>query len=423
MSRERTPVEPRRTVATTSRWRRTLRRIAVRGCVRWLKMTRRRGQRPSGPDGQVAVIGFLDTASGLGTAARGLVRALEPLRPGSICIAPLALTPRLFDPSTTADAEGDFEIGVHVYNPDIFLGLMRRYGGRLLHRGRLNMAVVNWETEVLPPTWPEVLSLYETLAAPSAFTAAAVARSTGRRVHVLPNCVPLQKCRVRKRTDHHFEFLCLFDHHSDFERKNPLAAIRAFRAACRGLPPGVSCRLRLKCHTNTPLTLVARLQAAAAGDPVEILRQTLPDVGMQQLWDETDCLVSLHRSEGFGLPVAEALARAIPVVASRQGGVLDFIDDRGGLLVSGPPAARARLASDYGEWSGWIDPDVTSAADALRRIMTHFEEESARAAVGRERIATITSPAAVRRAFVEAAGVGSGTNATASWMAAGNTTR
>jgi glycosyltransferase involved in cell wall biosynthesis len=411
MSRQRTPVEPPFSAATTSSLRRALRRIAVRGCVLWLKMTRRHARAVSSPDRQVAVIGFLDTASGLGAAGRGLLRALEPLRPGSICIAPLALTPRLSDPSTTAGVEGDFEIGVHVYNPDIFLGLVRRYGGRLLHRGRLNMAVVNWETEVLPPTWPEVLSLYETLAAPSSFTAAAVEKATGRRVHVLPNCVPLQPCRVRKRIDRRFEFLCLFDHHSDFERKNPLATIRAFRIACRGLPPGVSCRLRLKCHVNTPMTLVERLKAAAAGEPVEILRQTLPDAGMQQLWDETDCLVSLHRSEGFGLPVAEALARAIPVVASRQGGVLDFIDDRGGLLVDGPPAVRGRLASDYGDWSGWIDPDVNAAADALRRIMTHYENEAARAAAGRDRLAAITSPAAVRRAFFEAAGVDFGTDA------------
>lgn len=413
MSRQRTPVEPPLTAATSSSVQRVLRRIAVKAGVRWLKMTRRHARLVSPPDRQVVVIGFLDTASGLGAAARGLVRAIEPLCPGAICIDPLAPTPRLSDRSTSVDPEADFEIAVHVYNPDIFLGLVRRYGGRLLHRGRLNMAVVNWETEVLPPSWREVLSLYETLAAPSSFTAAAVARATGRRVHVLPNCVPLQPCRVRKRSDRHFEFLCLFDHHSDFERKNPLAVIRAFRAACRRLPPGVSCRLRLKCHANTPMTLIERLQAAASADAVEILRQTLPDAGMQQLWDETDCLVSLHRSEGFGLPIAEAVARAIPVVASRQGGVIDFVDDRGGLLVNGPPAIRGRLGSDYGEWSGWIDPDVNAAADALLRIMTHYEEESARAAAGRDRLAAITSPAAVRRAFVEAAGVKCGTDAAA----------
>lgn len=408
MSRQRTPVEPPLTAATTWSVRRALRRVAVRGCVRWLKMSRRRDPAVSRPDRQVAVVGFLDTASGLGAAARGLVRALEPLRPGSICIAPLALTPRLSNRANSAGVDGAFAMGVHIYNPDVFLGIVRRYGRQLLDHGRTNMTVVNWETEVLPPTWSEVLSLYDVLAAPSAFTAAAVAKATGRRVHVLPNCVPLQPCRLRKRSDRHFEFLCLFDHHSDFERKNPLAAIRAFQTARRSVPPGVSCRLRLKCHVNTPMELVERLQAAAAGDPVEIMRQTLPDAGMQQLWDETDCLVSLHRSEGFGLPVAEALARAIPVVASRQGGVLDFVDDRGGLLVDGPRAVRGRLASDYSEWSGWIEPDVNCAADALRRVMTHHDEESAKAAAGRERLAAITSPAAVHHAFIEAVGAGRG---------------
>lgn len=388
--------------------RRLANRIAVEVAVKALRWQRLgRSKRDPSNEG-AAVIGFLETASGLGAAARGLLTAIDCLRPKPISIAPYAPTPSIPNAIATHQAGKiarlhGFHVGVHVYNPDVFLGLVRRFGGDLL-LNRINLAVVNWETQRLPSAWPAVLSLYERLAAPSRFTADAVSRATGRTVHVLPNCVSLRPVRSRDGTDGHFEFLCLFDAHSDFDRKNPLAAIRAFRLATSDLPPGVACRLRVKCHANTPPALLAALEAEAGDSAVEIVAETLSEDGMQRLWDECDCLVSLHRSEGFGLPVAEALARGIPVVATRQGGILDFVDDRGGLLIDGIPAIRpaAKGASGYQEWSGWIDPDIRSAAAALRQVMSNYPAEVARARVGRERLVDHTSPAAVLKAYLSA---------------------
>jgi len=350
----------------------------------------------------VAVIGFLETASGLGAAARGLLAALEPLDPVRVPIDSCAPTPRIPGAAggrPTPARAGRCEVGVHLYNPDIFLALVRRHGGRPILAHDTNLAVVNWETERLPPGWPLVLSLYERLAAPSRFTADAIHAATGRAVHVLPNCIGLGSVRVRTRTDGHYEFLCLFDHHSDLERKNPLAAIRAFRVACDDLPEGVSCRLRVKCHANTPTDIVDRLRAAAGAAAVEVMPETLSRDGMERLWHESDCLVSLHRSEGFGLPVAEALARGIPVVATRQGGILDFVDDSGGLLVDGTAAVRGTAGGTYAEWSGWIDPDVGAAAAAMRRVMRDYPAEVARARAGRGRLGAYTAPDAVLRAY------------------------
>lgn len=383
------------------------RRMAVQCAVRWLKWKLPlRPRLASETAKRMAVIGFMNSASGLGAAARGLVAALEPWGAQSFCIAPLALTPRLPMGHSTlprlALGERECDVGVHVYNPDIFLGLVRRYGGQLLTRNRFNLAVVNWETESLPPTWPEVLSLYDCLAAPSSFTAAAVERATGRRVHVIPNCVPLEPLRVRSHAAHRLEFLCLFDHHSDIERKNPLAAIHAFRRACGDLPPSTAARLRVKCHANTPTELAERLREEAGASCVEIICATLSAADMQRLWDETDCLVSLHRSEGFGLPVAEALSRGIPVVATRQGGILDFADDDCCQFVDGRPAVKAASVGGYTEWSGWIDPDLDAAVASLRWVMEHYDDAVGRAAKGRRQLEAKTSVVAVRQAVLAA---------------------
>lgn len=390
-----------------TRFRALARRLAAQAAVQWLTWKLPSRPRLAGETARsMAVIGFVNSASGLGAAARGLVAALDPWGVQSFCIAPLAPTPRLpADESALpppAGCEGECDVGVHVYNPDVFLGLVRRYGGRLLTRNRFNLAVVNWETERLPSTWPGVLSLYDCLAAPSSFTAAAVQRATGRRVHVIPNCVPLEPLRVRPHDARRLEFLCLFDHHSDIERKNPLAAVRAFRRACVGLPPNAPARLRVKCHANTPSELADRLRAEGGASCVEVIRATLSAEEMQRLWDETDCLVSLHRSEGFGLPVAEALARGIPVVATRQGGVVDFADDDCCRLVDGRPAVKTGSVGGYAEWSGWIDPDLDAAAASLRWVMVHHDEAVGRATKGRRRLEAKTSVSAVRQAVLAA---------------------
>jgi glycosyltransferase involved in cell wall biosynthesis len=394
-------------VSHDSAVRRLARRIALEVTVRSLRL--RRWRRPKGhPAAQgIAVIGFLETASGLGAAARGLLTAIDSLSPARISITPSAPTPLIPDvcgnhTSQTDNSSQGFNVGVHVYNPDVFLGLVRRFGGELLLPNRINLAVVNWETERLPRTWPAVLSLYELLAAPSRFTARAVSIATGREVHVLPNCVCPRPPRARIRTDSHYEFLCLFDAHSDFDRKNPLAVIRAFCQAASDLPRDVSCRLRVKCHSNTPPSMLAILKAEIGSATVEIIAETLSEDGMQRLWAECDCLVSLHRSEGFGLPVAEALARGIPVVVTRQGGILDFIDDRGGLLIDGLPAVPgpAASASGYHEWSGWVEPDIQSAAAAMRQVMSNYPAAAARARDARERLAECTSPNAVLKAYL-----------------------
>lgn len=390
-------------------------RFALRAVVTGLRACRRAGKgepRSALPDPlppRVAVVGFLETASGLGAAARGLCDSIAGLDPTPVSLSALSPTPLL--PAGQAgrgcvDAGRfpDCDVAVHVYNPDVFLAAVRRYGLRFLPRRCRNIALVNWETDTLPRFWPDVLSLYDGLCAPSTFTARAVERATRRPVHVVPNCVPMRPIRVRGRGDAPFEFLCMFDLYSDFDRKNPLAVVRAFGAAVGSLPSGVACRLKIKCHSRTPPAIVDRLRRECPGAAVEVVHETLDESQMDRLWQSCDCFVSLHRSEGFGLPVAEALSRGIPVVVTRQGGVLDFADDGCCFMVPGEAAQRRGDDSDYGEWSGWIEPDVAIAARQMLRVVDDYPAAVSMARRGRERLAEVASAEAVRSAFDRAIG-------------------
>jgi glycosyltransferase involved in cell wall biosynthesis len=375
----------------------------VRGFVARTRWTRWLAGQP-GPlpaDPTIAIVGFCDTASGIGIAAWGMARALADRSPRCISISALSHTPRIPSrgdgfPTPLTAAVGGADIALHVYNPDVFLAAVRTFGTRLLTQNRLNVAVAIWETESPPPLWADVFSAYDAVWTHSHFSAHALEKVARRPVAVVPIPVPVQQPRARRREDGHYVFLSMFDRHSCLERKNPRAAIRALRIGCQSLPAGTSLVLRVKCHADTPPDVLEMLRHEAGDAPVEFIATTLDDAGMESLWQDCDCLLSLHRSEGFGLPVAEALSRAIPVIASRQGGILDFTDDSGCMLVSGRPAVRLSERGQYREWSGWLEPDVEVAAKYIVAVIANYPQAVARARRGRELLNDALSPRHVR---------------------------
>ncbi|MCX7430240.1 MAG: glycosyltransferase [Planctomycetia bacterium] len=388
-----------------------LRPMLVRGTVAATRLARRLRGRPSPipADPTLSIVGLFETASGLGVAARGMRRVLADRSPQLVSISDLSRTPRM--PDATLDGltprpAGAYQtdVAIHAYNPDVFLAAVRRCGTGFLTTARVNMALAIWETDTLPPLWADILSLYDIICTPSQFAARAIQRATNRPVHVVPICLPEKPARRRERSDRHFDFLCMFDHMSDVDRKNPHGAIVAFRDACRRLPPGSSARLRIKCHANTPAAVLDTLRAAAGDAPIEIIAETLDEAGMDALWQQCDCLLSLHRSEDFGLPVAEALSRAIPVIATRQGGILDFVDDAGGFLVSGPAAVAGPRSGPYPEWTGWIEPDLAMATNRIIDVVTDYSQALNRSAVGQEGIRRLLSLQQVQRQFDSALG-------------------
>ena len=376
-----------------------LRPWMVRGYATKIRWARRLAGKPEPlpTDPAIAIMGFFNTASGMGVAARGMTRALADLSPRCISLSALSHTPRIpssgeWFATTRAITEGGADIALHVYNPDVFLRAVRTFGTRLLTHNHINIAIAIWETESPPPLWADVLSAYDSVWSHSRFSARAIEKVIHRPVAVVPICIPAQPPRARLRGDRHYVFLSMFDRHSCLERKNPRAAIRAFRIAYKSLPTGTSAVLRVKCHSDTPPDVLEMLRHDAGEAPVEFVATTLDDAGMEALWQDCVCLLSLHRSEGFGLPVAEALSRASPVIASRQGGVLDFTNDSGCMLVSGRPAALISRHGHYREWSGWLDPDLEVAANHIVAVVSDYAQAVDRARRGREMLNDALSP-------------------------------
>jgi glycosyltransferase involved in cell wall biosynthesis len=195
------------------------------------------------------------------------------------------------------------------------------------------------------------------------------------------------------------------DARSSFSRKNPEAALRAFRMAF-----GRSDAAKLVLKLTGPDEELARFErsvAALLGNDIEILKKQLSDTALADLYRSADAYLSLHRSEGFGLPLLEAMAHGMPVVATGWSGNLDFMPPDDCNLVPFRLVPVSDVSAIYSD-SVWADPDIEAAATMLRRLAndTDYYARMAGAAHNCAAVAPsfpFTTPMAARTApFVEA---------------------
>ncbi|HEY5300928.1 MAG TPA: glycosyltransferase [Acetobacteraceae bacterium] len=327
--------------------------------------------------GGVIVAGELTRASGLGEGARLMLRALDAL---GIPNWPLDIGPLLpaheadlaFTPAPTRPP-ADAALVLHVNAPMLPMVLARL--PRALTRGRRIVGYWAWELPVAGPEWRVGAPLVHEAWVPSAFTANALAPLLDGRVRIVPH--PLAAVPPVPASMDRAAFglprgvvviLVAFNLASSFERKNPLAAIAAFRAAF-GERADRLLVLKIGNPTHAPDDF-ARLAAAAAGAPnIKLETRTFPAAEALALTATADILLSLHRSEGFGLVAAEAMLLGRPVVATGWSGNMDFMDESSAALVGYRLVPASDPRGVYAVAGAmWADPDIAQAADWLRRL-------------------------------------------------------
>jgi glycosyltransferase involved in cell wall biosynthesis len=190
-------------------------------------------------------------------------------------------------------------------------------------------------------------------------------------------------------------FFFAFDPCSFFVRKNPLAAVEAFHQAFGAASPEVG--LVIKCLDPGPHEAVLKpLKAAIAGDPrIHLIEGTLSRGEMNGLLAVTDAYVSLHRSEGFGFGLAEAMLLGKPAIGTDYSGNRDFLTDETGYPV--PYTLVPVRPGEYPDHEGqvWAEPDIGVAAKCMASIVHEPQQAEARALAGQAYIKTHHSSAAV----------------------------
>ncbi len=339
---------------------------------RMVEKGRKPFERQAFPDG-VNLIGLVRAEMGLGQSCRLLARELEAAKiPHSLYDFQLGS-----DLMRSGDHSLDSEISerlpyninlIHI-NPDEMALMYDRMGADCWN-GRYNIAFWLWELEEIPKHWEKYFPMLDEIWTPSEFISANLRKVTDLPVRTMPYCVeaptdPYIDRKYFRLPEDQFLFLVMYDSNSTIERKNPTGAIRAFRAAFKG---------------RTDVGLVIKINNAKPQDREQLdkwlkdcpnvyyITDTLSKVEVNSLIASADVFVSLHRAEGFGLVMAEAMIVGTPVIATNWSSNTEFMDNNVACMVDCGFTKLEKDCPPYKKGAVWADPDIRMAAGYMRKL-------------------------------------------------------
>jgi len=324
------------------------------------------------------LIGTFGHAGGLGNAARGNLAALRKLLPRRQSYSfPSGSNrdPRKLDVKYNASY-------LH-FNPNaVSLPALKQ---TKLFAGR-NVGYWAWETSKAPDSWlaydPHMTQIW----VPSNFVKKTLTKQGFKApIFVIPHAVTVPSSLPLKGTHQGpVNFLVTFDGKSRIERKRPDLACAAIYLAAQAEKQ--KCNIIIKCHDadNEVKPLLIKADKLALGKGKAWVTHTIMDGWMDErafesVWSMADVLVSLNRGEGFGLPIVEALARGVAVVATNWGASLDHLTEHNSFPVN--PVAIVPCANsgdDYFRDGSWAEPSLLGAVEQIRRCIQELKNNTIR---------------------------------------------
>ncbi len=323
----------------------------------------------------VNYIGYVGARLGLGEAARGNIRALEAHGISVHTHDVSGLTQSAVGEWTEepADRPGHAvaEVNIIHANADTVPEIVKNIGVRHLLRG-YNIGIWAWETLDFPKEWLDRFAFLDEIWVGGSFMSKSIAEVSPVPVVHIPHVVEVpdvqpDRPRFGIRNDETV-FLFMFDLFSTCARKNPEAVIEAFRRAAFDADAPVRLIIKSMNGSRRP-DAMDRLQRLATGLRVTFLDEALSGNDRFVLLKSCNAFVSLHRAEGFGLGMAEAMAMGKPVIATGWSGNMDFMDINNSLPVAFELKRLTREEPPYCAGTLWAEPDVDHAAQLMRRVV------------------------------------------------------
>ncbi len=336
------------------------------------------------------IYGPFAATSGLGTAARNLVKAVKS--------ANIPFTLRSFDVSQghprvsreEAETPPEYRINLILANADQIEFLAKCYPDGQFSNA-YNIAVWAWELASFRADWFSCFAALDEVWTNSRFELESIASIAPIPVECFPIPVEVsapdgaEARNVFGIPPEAFVFIMAFDVGSTAARKNPFMVIDAFK---KSFADHDHVWLVIKYHSRQPdPALLKKLNASLKNTSnILVVAEALNDYEMSLLQASCDCLVSAHRSEGYGLNIAEFLALGKSVVATGYSGNTDFFDASVGYPVDYHLVEIGEQAGPYYPGYIWAEPSIASLSEQMLAVFERRDEAAARADAGKERM-------------------------------------
>lgn len=330
----------------------------------------------------VNIYGYVFAESGMGEVTRLTVEAVRKLgMPYSVIPVTSTLSRQEASFEDLGSQEPEYDINIIGVNADSMSLFVQNFGFSALNH-RYTVGIWAWELETFPAWMARSADLVDEVWGISTFTAESVAGVISKPSIGIP--LPITKpkvptlCREDLGLPEAFLYLFCFDLDSIFQRKNPLGLIEAFKSA---FPKETGARLVLKSINGERHAEDIRKIQDAIGKRRDIIcmDRYVSREEQHAMIASCDVYISLHRSEGFGLTVAEAMAFGKPVIGTAYSGNMDFMSDENSILIPYRMVEVGPGSDPYPPDARWADPDLDEAARAIRRL---FEDGGLRQRLG-----------------------------------------
>ena len=343
----------------------------------------------------VNLAGYLRAVLGLGEAARAIKLGLDAASiPCALVAASGTQNEESIDVTLTAPNDAPYDVTLACVTADQFAVFSREVGPALF-RDRYVIGFWFWESPQITDAMRTGLDMVDEIWVASEFCRDVFRAYTDKPVRLVPLPVIAPSSGASRAElglpEDRFLFVNSFDYLSTFERKNPMGVLRAFVDA---FGPDDGPMLVLKSiNGDKRMAYREQLRLEARRHPhVLLLESYVSEHEQNGLMLATDCFVSLHRSEGFGLGPAYCMALGKPAIATGWSGNLTFMNEANSWLVPYDMTTVGPDALPYPAGAEWADPDLTAAAAAMRQVVDDPDEVARRSALARRDMATMHSP-------------------------------
>lgn len=349
------------------------------------------------PERGVNVAGYAQSEKGVGEAMRSELRTLEAAGIPYVVNNFVDHDSHNRDSSVALANRNPYPVNLIHVNADQ-VEHFAATNGVAYFQGRYNIGHWVWELSRFPDAWQRSFDYFDEVWVPTQFTHDAVARNAPLPVVRMPYSLSPGPATTLTRDyfgwpPDRYVFLFVFDFSSYADRKNPLGLLRAFRDA---FAPGDGVQLVLKClHSERAPEAWRQVSELAAVPHVTLMAGVLSREEVDALVQLADGYVSLHRSEGFGLTIAEAMSHGTPVIATGYSGNMDFMTVANSLIVRHRLIELERDQGPYRRGMVWADPDLAHAGELMRWAAAHPDQARALGAQARTDVCRDYCPEAV----------------------------